>query len=648
HPYTDGVICAKVARYADRVHHAGRLSTPLRRTGAKGEGKFEPVSWDEALEITAAAFKAAAAKHGPETVWPYYYCGTMGLVQRDSINRLRHVMGYSGMKRTICSGVANTAWKAGVGAVTGTDSREMMEADLIVMWGTNAASTQVNAMHHAVKARKSRGAKIVTVDPYRNRTAKASDVHLQLRPGTDGALACAVMHVLFKEGFADRDYLAKYTDVPDKLEAHLATRDPAWAAAITGLSAEEITAFARLYGGTERSFIRLGYGFTRTRNGAVNMHAVACLPAVTGAWKHKGGGALYAGYDLYGVDPTVIDGLVALDPATRVLDMSRLGPIVTGDEDALEGGPPVTAMLVQSSNPASVAPDQNKVLAGFARDDLFMCVHEQLMTETAKYADIVLPATTFLEHADLYTPGGHSFLTASKPVIEPFAQSRSNHDMLCALAAKLGAAHEGFNMTEWELIDRALTDGGLPGADELFAQRWLDCQVSFEDSNFLNGFKTPDRKFHFAPDWASCGDDAAGLPGLPDHVDNVEAADADHPFRLVTAPAHNFLNSTFNETEASQKKEQTPSVFVHPGDCRDLGLEDGDRVRIGNRRGSLTLTLRSFDGLQRGVVVVESLWSNDAFPEGRGINALTGADPIPPAGGAAFHDNAVWIKSAVR
>ena len=285
-----------------------------------------------------------------------------------------------------------------------------------------------------------------------------------VRPGTDGALACAVMHVLFAEGYADRDYMAKHADCPDDLEAHLASRTPAWAAAITGLTVEEIVSFARLYGRTRRSYVRVGYGFTRSRNGSAQVHAVSCLPTVTGAWKYPGGGAYYTSSDAYSLDKTLIDGLDLLDPSTRLLDQSRLGPILTGDKHDLGDGPPVTALLVQNTNPAAVCPESVKVQEGLGRDDLFICVHEQFMTETAAVADIVLPATTFLEHDDLYISFGNTHMLAAKKVIEPIAEARPNHSVMCELAKRLGAEHRGFAMTEWEIVDETLKASGYAGA----------------------------------------------------------------------------------------------------------------------------------------------------------------------------------------
>jgi anaerobic selenocysteine-containing dehydrogenase len=646
--YTAGVVCAKVARYAERQHHPERLRVPLRRVGDKGVGRaaFEEISWDAALDAVAEAFTKAAQRHGSEAVWPYYYAGTMGLVQRDGINRLRHALGYSRQVSTICVMLADTGWNAGAGVKRGVDSREMAESDLIVVWGGNPVSTQVNLMTHVAKARKNRGAKLVVIDPYRTPTAEIADLHLAVRPGTDAALACAVMHVLFKEGYADRDYMVKYTDVPDELEAHLATRDPAWAARITGLSEQAISEFARLYGRTRRSFIRIGYGFSRSRNGSAQLFAATCLPAVTGAWQYRGGGALYGSSAIYPLDRTLIEGLDVVDPRTRLLDQSRIGAVLTGDKHDLGDGPPVTAMLVQNTNPMVVAPDSLRIRDGFRRDDLFVGVHEQFMTETADMADIVLPATTFLEHDDIYTASGHTHLQVARKIVEPEGQCRTNHDVICALARRLGAEHRGFAMSEWAIIEETLTLSGLPGIAGFHEGRWLDMALPFETAHFLDGFGHADKKFHFKPDWASLGPHAVGLPALPDHAEMIDAATDERPFRMVAAPSRSFLNTTFNNTPASVAREGRPSVLIHPADLAALGAAHGDRLRLGNRQGSVVVHAKSFDGLQPSVIVVEGIWPNHAFEEGIGINTLTSADPGRPKGGAVFHDTAVWVRKA--
>ena len=387
--YTAGVICAKVARYAERIHHPDRLTHPLKRTGPKGSGQFARISWDEALDTIAARFREAERDFGAESVWPYYYAGTMGRVQRDGIHRLTHAKKYSRFFSTICINPAWSGFIAGTGKMMGPDPREMARADCVVIWGTNAVATQVNVMTHATRARRERGAKIAVVDVYRNDTMKQADLAICLRPGTDGAFACAVMHVLFRDGLADRDFLAHHTDVPDALEAHLQTRDPAWASAITGVPEADIEDFAHLVGETKRTYFRLGYGFSRSRNGAANMHAASCIAAVTGAWQYEGGGAFHNNAAIYHWNARAIEGLDVRDTATRILDQSRIGPILCGDEDALQNGPPVKAMLIQNTNPICVAPDQTRVKQGFAREDLFIAVHEQFMTETAAMADIV-------------------------------------------------------------------------------------------------------------------------------------------------------------------------------------------------------------------------------------------------------------------
>jgi anaerobic selenocysteine-containing dehydrogenase len=646
--YTQGVVCAKVARYAERQHHPERLSVPLRRVGEKGRGRdaFVPVSWDDALGEVAERFTLAAQRHGTETVWPHFYAGTMGRVQRDSIERFRHVLRYSRQHSTICNALADAGWFAGVGAMRGVDGREIAKAELIVIWGGNPVSTQINVMSHIATARKERGAKLVAVDPYRTGTAEIADLHLMPLPGTDAALACAVMHMLFAEGYADRDYMARYTDDPAGLEAHLRDRTPQWAANITGVTEAQIVEFARLYGQTKRSFIRVGYGFSRSRNGAAQMHAVTCLPSVTGAWAHEGGGAHYSNHQGFGLDRTLLEGLDTVDPSTRILDQSRIGPILTGDRRDLGDGPPVTALLIQNTNPMVVSPESGLVHRGFARDDLFVCVHEQFMTETAAMADIVLPATTFLEHDDLYTAGGHWFLQIGRAVLPPHAECRSNHDVLRDLGRRLGGKHPGFEMTAWEVIEETLRRSGLPSPKEFEEGVWLDCWPGFLRGHFVDGFGHSDKRFHFRAEWAAIGPNHAALSGFPDHVAVIDYGDPARPYRLVAAPSRSFLNTSFNNTPSSVAREGRPTALVHPAALAALGIGDGDRIRLGNQKGSVVVHARAFQGVQERVVIVEGIWPNHAFEEGIGINLLTSADPGLPRGGAVFHDTSVWLRPA--
>lgn len=655
--YTAGVICAKVARYSERLYHPDRLMKPLVRGGAKGEGIWKEASWEAALDRVAEAFVRAEERYGSEAVWPYYYAGTMGLVQRDSINRLRHAKKYSNMYSSFCTNLAWTGWMMGAGALHGADPREMAKSDCVVIWGTNAVVTQVNVMTHAVRARKERGAKIVVIDVYDNATMKQADMGLVLKPGTDGALACAVMHVLFREGLADRAYLERYTDDPAGLEAHLQSRTPEWASAITGLTVEEIEAFARLVGTTKRTFFRLGYGFSRQRNGAVNMHAAMSIAAVTGAWAYEGGGAFHSNSGIFKLDTRLIQGNGMADPRIRHLDQSKIGRVLTRDREALYDGPPVTAMLIQNTNPANVAPEQRLVREGFLRDDLFTCVHEQFMTDTAMLADVVLPATMFLEHDDIYRGGGHQHITLGPKLVEAPVGPRTNLYVIEQLAERLGVADRpGFGLSEREHIDLMLEKRGLGGFDEMEELRFADMQPDFETAHFIKGFGHPDGRYRFRPRWQdtpapdkpprSMGVQGRPdlLPTFPDHVELIEVADEAHPFRLATSPARSFLNSSFTETVSARKREGRPELLLHPQDAAANGLAEGDVVEIGNERGQVALHARLFDGLKAGVVIAEGIWPNTAHLDGEGINVLTGADAGTPYGGAAFHDNKVWLR----
>jgi anaerobic selenocysteine-containing dehydrogenase len=416
---------------------------------------------------------------------------------------------------------------------------------------------------------------------------------------------------------------------------------------------EEIEAFARLVGQTKRAFFRLGYGFTRSRNGAAQMHAALCIPAVTGAWQYEGGGAFFNNYAIWKFNESIIEGHDAIDRSIRVLDQSQIGRILTGDAEALRGGGPVKAMLIQNTNPMTVAPEQTLVRQGFAREDLFMVVHEQFMTETAVMADIVLPATMFMEHDDLYYGGGQQHISVGAKLIEPPGECRSNHEVLQGLGRRLNAVHPGFDMSARELIDATLKKSGHGDIETLEADLWRDIQPDFRTAHYLDGFAHADGKFHFKADWAHPPIASPGLmgawdmmPSLPDHWTIIEEADEAHPFRLATSPSRSFLNTTFNETLSSQAREGAPTVMMHPADAASLDIADGDAVVLGNMRGETTLTAKIFDGLRRGVLIAESIHANKEHIGGRGINTLTGADAIAPIGGAAFHDNKVWVKKA--
>jgi anaerobic selenocysteine-containing dehydrogenase len=646
--YTAGTCCAKVARYAERTHHPDRLSHPLLRVGAKGEGRFARIGWDEALDRIAAAFRAAEARHGPEAVWPYHSGGTLGVLSRWGLDRLRHAKGYSRQKTTICITPAEMGWKAGMGAARGTDPRRVQDAGLILMWGGNPVSTQVNLMHHVQQARR-RGAVFVVVDAYRSPSIEAADIGIVLRPGTDAALALALMAIAFDQGAADRGFLARHTDFDAGVEDHIRSHRPEWAAAVTGVAEAEIRRLGALYAGPRRMFLRAGVGFTRHRNGAATMHAVSCLPAVTGAWGAEGGGGFFYALDGWGLDTRLAWGTDRIDPRTRVLDQSRIGAVLTGEREALCGGPPVTAMLIQNANSAEVAPDSAAVRRGLAREDLFLAVHEQFLTPTARLAEVVLPATTFVEHDDLVLGLGHTALTVAPRVIEPQAEARSNHEVVQGLAEWLGVGDvPGMRMGAVEILDATLRASGHAGGWAAAVEAgWIPVANAIPGGEAFAGFPHPDGRFRFRPDWAALGPYGAAMPGVPTYWEEpLELPDTEHPFRLITPPARSYLNTTFTETAGSRRREGPPALRMHPSDAARLGLPDGVRVRLGNRRGALTLALRVFDGLQQGVVALEGISPSDQFPEGIGVNLLVGGDPVPPAGGVAFHDTAVWVRPA--
>ena len=651
-PYTDGVICEKVARYAERIHHPDRLLYPMRRVGAKGAGQWQQISWNEALDEITTRFNEIEAQFSPQSIWPYNYAGTMGHVQRDGIQRLRNAKNYSNQYGTICSLIGWGGYTVGTGLLAGTNPVNMANSDCIIIWGTNAVYTQINVMSHAMKAKKN-GAKIVVIDIYKTATMEQADIGLIIHPGSDGALAVGVMHILLRDGLADRDYMAKFTDFDDEFEQHLKRKTPQWTAKITGLSVKEIEDFAHLIGKTKNSYFRLGYGFTRQRNGYTNMHAALCIPAMTGAWQYQGGGAFHTNSGIWDIDKSLIEGTELAKEKSRSLDMSELGPILNGDKKALKGGVPVKAMLVQNTNPAVVNPDQTLVKKGLMRDDLFLVVHEQFMTETAELADIVLPATMFLEHSDFYTRSGHSQVLYGRKLIDAPAKAKSNLYVINELAKRLGVFDEKyFGKTDEEIALTTFKNSGVKKLAAIEENGFIEYEDESKINPFENGFAWPDKKFRFKPNWADLTKmkslqvnfDLAKMPKFADHFDVLENADELYPFRLATSPARSYLNSSFNETPTSQKREGEPKLLIHPSDAKALKVKDGEMILIGNKRGQVILKTRIFAGIQSGTLIAESLHPNKAHKGNKGINTLIGSDPVPPFGGAAFHDCAVWVR----
>ncbi len=642
--YTKGVICSKVSRYNERTHNKKRLLVPMKRIGVKGKGKFVETSWNEALEIITSNLLKINNHYGPESIWPYFYAGTMGLIQRDGINRFRHEFNFSGQYSTICNTLPEAGWMAGVGALMGPDPREVIKSKIIIVWGGNPASTQVNFIKHVQSARKNNNAYLIVVDPYLTKTAKLADFHIKLRPGTDGALACGIMKYLFENNLVDYAFMKKFSKGYKELEQHLKKKKKSWATDISGVPKEQIIKISNLISKTKKVFFRLGYGFARQRNGSFNMHAVTCIPSVLGCWHEVGGGAFYNNGGIYNINKSLIEGLDYKKSSIRELDQSRIGPILNGDITALKNSTQIKALFIQNTNPLVVAPETKVVRKGFSRDDLFTCVHEQFMTETAKYADILLPATSFVEHNDIYIAGGHQHLTFGPKIIKNVGLSWSNHKLINTLSKKLGSKRKVFDYTEEKIIDKTLQLSGLGDLKTLREKKYLDLQPNFNSSHFVDGFGHYDKKFHFTPKWKVNDTKFNNSYKLPDHYNLIEQTSKKHPFKLITAPAHNFLNSSFTETATSKKIENKPKIKMHPNDMKKLNIVDNEIVKIGNERANLKIHVEKFLGILKGITVVEGIWPNEYYIDNCGINSLVGSDRPEPNGGAVFHDVAIWIK----
>jgi len=645
HPFTRGVICGKVRAYAERQHSPLRVLRPLRRAGPRGAGRFEPVSWDDAVGEIAERWRRIIAADGPEAILPFSYAGTMGQVQYYAGHALFHALGASRLDRTICVATAHAGWRATVGAVTGNDSEQMVGADLVVLWGINAAYTSVNVMTLVREARRA-GARVVVIDPYRTPTAEQADDHLMLRPGTDAALALGVMHVLIGEGRIDRDYVARATLGFERLAEHVRAWPPERVAAITGLDPGAIVAFARRYGAGPGAFIRVGIGLSRHDNGGMAVRAIACLPALTGAYADPHGGALLSSAGAFGLATDVVERPDLLPrPAPRAINMVRLGRVLT-DPDLR---PPVRALYVYNSNPAAVCPNQELVLRGLAREDLFTVVHEQVLTDTANLADLVLPATTSLEHEDLYRSYGHFHLQLARPVLEPPAEAKSNWEVFGLLARALGVAVDHYARTPADLIREMLarSDASVRGItyERLAAEGSVRLQLPRPYRPFADGAPTPSGKVEFYSERLA----AQGLPPLPTWTPLVEGPDdveltRRFPLQCIVPPNRFFLNSSFSQSERLRRRQGAPTVLVSPEDAAARGIADGDQVQVASPRGAARFTARVTDATRPGVAVIEGIWWHRFHPGGRGVNVLT-SDRLTDMGrGPAFHSNLVQIE----
>jgi anaerobic selenocysteine-containing dehydrogenase len=645
HPFTRGVICGKVHDYAERVYGPTRVLTPLRRVGPKGEGRFEPIGWDEAVDEIAHRWRRVIAQWGAEAILPFSYGGTLGLVQNRAGYSLFYALGASRLDRTICVSTAYAGWQGTLGTVTGNDSEQMVDSELIVLWGINASHTHINAMTLVKQARR-RGAFVVCVDPYRTPTARQADWHLMPRPGTDGALALGVMHVLIGEGRVDRDYIQRATLGFTALAQHVKQYDPERVAAITGLAAADIVAFARRYGATRAAFIRVGIGLSRHDNGGMTCRTIACLPAVTGAYAHPAGGALLASSSAFGLSNEVIERPDLMPtPAPRLINMIQLGRALT-DPDLT---PPVKALYVYNANPAAVVPNQELVLRGLSREDLFTVVHEQHLTDTTDYADLVLPATTSMEHTDCYKSYGHFYVQLARPVIAPEGDARSNWEVTRVLARAMGLRDPHFSKSEDDLIREALASGdpSIEGItlERLEAEHSVRLRIGRPYLPFADGAPTPSGKVEFLSETMA----RAGLPALPTYTPLVEGPEHTeltrrYPLQCIVPPNRFFLNSSFSQSELLRRRQRGPAVLLHPVDGAARGIQSGDAVMVRSARGEARFTAELTDDTREGVAVVEGIWWSKHQPGGRGVNALTDDRTADMGGGPALHSNLVQVE----
>ena len=651
HPFTQGFLCAKVNRYLERTYHPERLLRPLRRVGRKGEGKFEPVSWDVALDDIAARLTAIArSPDGPESILPYSYAGTMGLVQSSSVDRrLFHALGASRLLRTICSTTGGEGLLMTNGTKVGADAEGMAESDLVILWGTNTLTSNPHLWPFVLQARAN-GAPVLCIDPIRTRTADQCDEWLPIRPGTDAALAMAMMHVVFAEGLQDDDYMARYTLGADALREQVRTWTPARAAEITGLPAARIETLGRQYGQAKAAFVRINYGLQRHYGGGMAVRTIACLPSVTGHWRRPGGGVQLSTSGNFRFNTAALER-PDLGPPARTINMIRLGEALTRP-DAGVGGPPVRAMVVYNSNPADVAPDRNAVLRGLAREDLFTVVLEHFQTNTADWADYVLPATTQLEHWDIHFAYGHHYVTLNRPAIEPLGEARPNSVIFRELGRRMALPAELFAGDDQDEIRTALRSNHprMDGVtfDRLVEQGWMRLNVPRPYTPFAEGgFGTPSGKCEFV----SAQMAALGFDALPTYTPPRELPEtapelaARFPLSLISSPRHYFLNTTFVNI-ASLRKNAEPECIMHPHDAERRGLAHGVRVVIHNDRGHFTALLRVEDSVREGVVWAPSIWWGKYAADGQNANATTSQRETDLGRGPVFYDNLVEVSAA--
>jgi len=646
HPPTQGTLCTKVARYLDRTYSEQRLLHPMRRTGRKGEGRFERISWDEALDTIAERLHAIAAEHGPEAILPYSYAGNMGLLQYMSMDRrFFHRLGASLLDRTICSAAGKAGWTSVVGAGVGMDVERYAESRLIVIWGSNSVASNLHFWTRAQEAKR-RGARLVAIDPYRSATAEKCHEHIAVMPGTDAALAFAIMHVLIRDGHVDRDYVERYTVGFDALAVRAKEWTPERAAATCRVPSEQIERLARDYATLAPAAIRLNYGLQRVAGGANAVRAIACLPALSGAWRDPAGGALLTSSGAYPVNADYLQRPDLIRGKPRTINMVEIGDAL------LAADPPVRALFVYNSNPLAVAPESTKVARGFAREDLFTVVHDLFQTDTADYADILLPATSQLEHLDVHNSYGHLYVQVNQPSIAPVGESLQNTELFRRLAARMGFSDPCLAESDESMARAAFVqdDPRMQGLDfdTLMASGFKRLNLPERYAPFAQGgFPTPSGKCEFYSETLRAqGHDPLPAVILPrESPDTAPELAARYPLACISPPARNFLNSSFANLPAFVAEERAPRLLIHPDDARPRHLSDGDRVRIRNDRGAFEARAEVTDRARPGVVVAPSLWWRKLAPGGENANAVTGQALTDLGRGATFYDCLVEVEA---
>ncbi|HEX7121519.1 MAG TPA: molybdopterin oxidoreductase family protein [Gemmatimonadaceae bacterium] len=649
HPFTQGFLCAKVNRYLERTYHPDRLTHPLKRVGKKGEGKFERVSWDEALTDIARRLRGIIDEFGAEAILPYSYAGTMGYLQGESMDRrFFHTLGASKLDRTICSTAGGMGMRMTVGANIGADGEAAADSDLIILWGTNTLTSNPHLWPFVLQARE-KGAPVICIDPIRTRTAQQCDEWIPIRPGTDAALALGMMHVLFEENLQDDDYLARYTLGAEQLRRRACEWNAERTSQTTGIPAETIVSLARRYGRSRNAFIRINYGLQRHAGGGMAVRTIACLPAITGHWRYPGGGVQLSTSKNFAFNVAALHR-ADVSPPVRTINMIRLGDALTLP-DAGVGGPPVKALVVYNSNPAAVVPDLPTTRRGLAREDLFTVVLEHFQTDTADWADYVLPATTQLEHWDVHLAYGHVYATLNRPAIAPIGEALPNTEIFRRLARAMGLTQDYFADDDLTLIRQALETNHprMEGVtfEALLERGWVRLNVPRPYAPFANGeFLTPSGKCEFYSERLK----QMGFDPLPTYIPPYESPERDPelvarwPLTLISSPAHQFLNSTFVNVDKLRRSVGRPECIIHPDDAAPRGIRPGDEVEIRNDRGAFRVIARVEPEVKPGVVWAPSVWWTKYAPDGRNANETTSQRETDLGGGPVFYDNQVDVS----